>query len=212
MRHSTFAGDTACVPTAASGHAGGRVAPDDGWRSVLKLTEPIAKKWGKPIRDWTQDDWIRAGQEIVPNAPPPKRVRFTNAAASLLTTASDYATFLTLIVDHHKQESWEITEATRREMISPKIAVQEGASLRWGLGWGLEKQQRTLRFSHEGNNNNRATSYAGGDPAARRGMVVLANAGSGFGVYQRIVRAATGSDQLSFIAEMDPPRDTKPQT
>jgi len=169
------------------------------------VTEPIAEKWGKPVRDWTHDDWLRAGAEIVPKSPP-KRLRFVNAAGSLLTTATDYARFLALAMKRPRRASWEIQERTRQAMISPQVAVQEGGPVWWGLGWELEKWPGGWLFSHEGNNDNRATTYAGGDAASGDGMVVLANAGSGFAVYQRILRAATNYDQVSFIAELNPPR------
>ncbi|MBW8880097.1 MAG: beta-lactamase family protein, partial [Asticcacaulis sp.] len=83
MRSSYFAGFEALASRAAFGHRIGKVAADQGWRNVLGQTEPLAAKWGKPLRDWTQTDWLRAGAELVPSSPP-KRLRFTNAAASLL--------------------------------------------------------------------------------------------------------------------------------
>jgi CubicO group peptidase (beta-lactamase class C family) len=174
---------------------------------VLPLVVPLAERLGKPIRTWSNEDWVRAAAELAPNSPAPPRVRFQNAAASLLTTASDYARFLTLLMDRTEAAPWELREGTRRAMISPQIAVSEGGPLWWGLGWCLESSSGRWRVSHEGNNDGRFTSYAGFDPAARRGLVVLTNGGSGFGVYQRIVREATGLDQLSFIANMDPPRE-----
>lgn len=125
MIHSSFSGDAEIGRAMASGHMAGRVARDSGFRSVLSLVEPISRKWGKALRDWTQDDWVRAGREIAPKAPP-KRVRFVNAAASLVTTAADYAKFLTLQMQRRSPASWEVSPATRRAMIAPQIPVQRG--------------------------------------------------------------------------------------
>jgi CubicO group peptidase (beta-lactamase class C family) len=206
MAHSSFMGDAQQAQSAAWGHVGGKLSKDQGWRNVLGRITPIADKWQKPIRDWTQDDWLKAGAEIVPNAPP-KRIRFSNSAASMLTTASDYAKFLTLAMEHSGQQPWEVSQVTRRAMISPQIAVQKGDPLWWGLGWCVEKWPAGWLVSHEGNNDNRATSYAGFDPANGNGIVVLANAGSGYQIYPRIVRSSLGYDPLSFIANLNPPHD-----
>jgi CubicO group peptidase (beta-lactamase class C family) len=205
MRSSTYVGDEKDAALAAYGHVEGRVAADQGWRDVLKITSAYAKKWGKPLRDWRQEDWVRVGAEQSPNKPAPARVRFENAAASLLCTPADYARFVALLCARPSRASWEITEATRRSMVSRQIAVQDGVPLWWGLGVAIERSSDGWRISHEGNNDNRFTSYFGADPDRRRGLVVMTNCGSGFGVYQRIVRSATGLDQLTFISDDSPP-------
>ena len=204
MAHSSFAGDAEIGRAMASGHIAGRVARDTGFRSVLKLVEPISQNWRKPLRDWTQDDWVRAGSEIAPKAPP-KRVRFVNAAASLVTTATDYAKFLTLLMQHRSPASWEVSQPARRAMIAPQIEVQRGEPLWWGLGWAVDLSLPFSLFSHEGNNEGRFVCYAGGDAAKGRGIVIMTNGDSGTGISQRIVRAAVRADPLSFIANLDPP-------
>ncbi len=206
MQHSTFIGDASHASQSAFGHQNGVVARDQGWRNVLGLIVPLQEKWNRAIRDWSNDDWVRAAAEIDSAKPAPARVRFQNAAASMLTTATDCARFITLAMERPQRASWEISDGSRRAMVAPQVAVREGGALWWGLGWAVQRDTDWWRVSHEGNNGDRFTSYAGFDPVRRRGMVVLTNSGSGFGVYQRIVRAATGLDQLSFVAEMNPPR------
>jgi hypothetical protein len=75
----------------------------------------------------------------------------------------------------------------------------------------VERCDGELRFGHEGNNDGRFTTYAAADAARGHGLVVLTNADAGFGVYQRIVREVTGCDQLSFIANLSPPTQPKPE-
>ena len=206
MSHSTFAWDSESSRQASYGHDGGVVASQfrrEGWSQF----EPVAKKWNKPLRDWTQDDWVRASSLLNPNQPAPKRVGYVNSAASLLTTATDYAKFLGFCVAHESRASWEISESMRRAMVAPHIAIQEGEPIWWGLGWTVERGGDSWLFGHEGNNENKFTCYSGADPERGCGLVILTNGGSGFGVYQRIVRAVTGYDQYSFIADMEPPHD-----
>lgn len=203
MLRSSFIGDAELATRSAFGHQGGVVARDQGWRNVLPMILPFAEKWSRPIRDWSNADWVNAGKELVPNNPPP-RVRFQNAAASMLTTATDYATFLTLVMERTRRSAWEISENTRRAAVAPQMTVLPGGGLSWGLGWAVQRTSDGRRVSHEGNNDDRFTSYAGFDPARKCGLVVLSNAGSGFGIYQRIVRESTGLDQLSFVANLHP--------
>jgi CubicO group peptidase (beta-lactamase class C family) len=205
MRSSTFVGDAKIAPNVSWGHTGGKVAAQQGWRDVTKFVSSLEAKWGKPVREWRQEDWIRAAQTAQPNATSPKRVRFANCAGSLLTTASDHTRFLALLMARPNRASWEISEATRRAMITPQIAVRKGIPLWWGHGVQIEKDGDGWRVGHEGNNDGRFTAYCGIDPEKGHGLVIMTNGGSGFGVYQRIVRAATGLDQLSFIAETHPP-------
>lgn len=201
MRHSAFAWDESLVSAVSFGHRDGAPVAGHGTRPVMKLIVPRAQRWGKPIRDWLHEDWLRVAAELDP-ANPARRVRFVNAAGSLLTTATDYARFLSHVVAHTPRAAWELTESTQIAMLSPQVAVRPGDPLWWGLGWTIERSADGWRCGHEGNNENLFTSYAGADSARGRALVILTNAGGGFGLYQRIARRVTGYDQLSFIANV----------
>ena len=83
-------------------------------------------------------------------------------------------------------------------MLAPQLAVRPGW-LDKGLGWNLERVDGGNRwFFHGGSNAGRYKTFAVGDPQHGRGLVVMTNGGGGTGVYQRIVRAATGRDMLAF--------------
>jgi CubicO group peptidase (beta-lactamase class C family) len=204
MNDSMFAVDSGDARRLVYGHTHGRRARQQGMRDILALTTPLAAKWNKPVRDWSHEDWLRAAATLDPNHLT-QRVRFQNAASSLVTTASDYARFLTLMMDGAPRATWQISERLRREMLTPTLAIQPGTSLWRGIGWSLEEDAGEMRFGHEGNNDGRVTAFVAGEAKRGRGLVILTNADAGFGVYQRIVRAATGSDQLSFIANLNPP-------
>jgi len=122
--------------------------------------------------------------------------------ASLFTTAGDYARFLALFMDGTPREPWQISDALRRQAIAPLVPVHGSESLARGLGWSVERCGGGTRFGHEGNNDNRATSYVAGEASSGNGLVILTNAGAGFPVYQWIVRRVTGCDQLSFLADL----------
>jgi CubicO group peptidase (beta-lactamase class C family) len=201
MTHSSFMLDADAESKLAYAHTGGRRAPQQGMRDILKQVTPLAREWNKPLRDWTHEDWLRAAAVLDPGHPT-QRVRFQTAAASLFTTASDYARFLALFMDQPRAASWQISDALRRQAIAPLVPVRGSTSLARGLGWSVERCGGEARFGHEGNNDNRATSYVAGEARTGNGLVILANAGVGFPVYQWIVRQVTGCDQLSFLADL----------
>jgi len=121
-----------------------------------------------------------------------------NAAASLRGPVQDYARFIAHIMRRPVRQDWEIGEATRQAMLTPQLAVRPGW-LDKGLGWNLERIDADTRwFFHGGANAGRYKTFAVGDPRHGRGLVVMTSGGGGTGVYQRIVRAATGRDMLAF--------------
>lgn len=166
----------------------------------------------KPIHDWTHDDVLRGVREVMtrPGAHqlPAAVVNnltakypihlFPNAAGSLRTTASEYARFMTLMMDRPKRAAWEISDASRRAMLTPQVVVRPNA-IQWGLGWELERSRSALLFEHGGNNADIFKTFCVGDPVRGRAIVILTNGGGGPSVYQRAVRDATGLDLLEFM-------------
>jgi CubicO group peptidase (beta-lactamase class C family) len=203
MTRSRFVLDAESLSNLAAGHISGRRAPQQGLRDIVGLVSPLAKTWGKPVREWAHEDWLRSAAALDPGRPT-QRVRFQNAAASLFTTVADYARFLGGILDPSGSTPWRISEELRRAMLSPLLAVQPGLPLWRGLGWSIERCGNDLRFGHEGNNDGRFTAYVGAEVRGARGLIVFANDGAGFGLYQYIARALTDGDQLSFMANADP--------
>lgn len=158
-------------------------------RDLSNRLLPIATALGKPVSALTDAEIRR----LLPEA---KGV--TNVAGMLSTTVAEYARFMTLMMDRPRPASWEITETSRRAMLSPQVTRKSNA-LYWGLGWALEQSPSGLLFYHSGNNCGIFNTFSVGDPARRRAIVIFTNGGGGHAVYQRIVRAATGYDMLAFM-------------
>jgi CubicO group peptidase (beta-lactamase class C family) len=174
----------------------------------------LSSKWGKPLSAWTYEDVLRALPEarMLPGPRPlPEKLAkapldtlklpdnlFPNVAGSLSTTVSEYAKFMTLVMDRRQRASWEITDVNRRAMLSRQM-MRKANAIYWGLGWALESSPSNVVFYHSGNNGNRFKTLGVGDPIHRRALVVFTNGGNGDRVYQRIVRAATGYDLLEFL-------------
>jgi CubicO group peptidase (beta-lactamase class C family) len=129
------------------------------------------------------------------------------AAATLHTTALDYARFLIAALDGAGLE-----QKTFAEMVRPQTAVDEGCSncttrkptgrlsreIAWGLGWGLQQTADGTSLWHWGDNGSGFHCYAVGYPQRRLGVVVFTNGLGGHGIIPDIVAAAVGGRHPAF--------------
>ena len=205
MRDSSYAWNADLAARSVYGHpAHDRVdtgAPRQVIREQWGVAQQVADRWGKPLSAWKYEDAERAMPEVLALAPSglvtwPGDI-LANAAASLRTTVQDYATFLSLMMAGRQRAAWEISEAARQAMLTPQISLP-GRWTEKGLGWNTEQTRDGPVFYHSGSNSGIFKNFAVGDAQRRRGIVVLTNGGSGSFVHQRVVRAATGYDLLSY--------------
>ena len=94
------------------------------------------------------------------------------AAASLATTASDYATFMSNIC---KGEG--LPEASYAEMLRPQTPVRstdEGFQIRWAIGWSVVTVEDRPFVMHTGNNG-QYRAFAGFYPDNGDGFVMFTN-------------------------------------
>lgn len=206
MQDSSYAWSDDLAARSVYGHrahdAEGDGMPTQMLREQWSAAQRIAGRDGTSLSAWTWEDAARALPEVQGSTSPglvnwPGDI-LANAAASLRTTIRDYARFVSLVMtrDGHRA-SWEITEATRQAMLTPQSVGATPWSAK-GLGWNVEPAPGGPLFHHSGSNGGIFKTFAMGDAARRRGIVVMTNGGSGQYVYRRIVRAATGHDLLAF--------------
>ena len=82
-------------------------------------------------------------------------------------------------------------------MLTSQIALPG----RWtdkGLGWNIEATPIGPVAYHSGSNAGVFKTFALGDAARQRALVIMTNATNGNLLYRRVVRAATGLDLLAF--------------
>lgn len=129
-----------------------------------------------------------------------------NAAASLETTAEDYAIFLDAVL----QEKG-LQPATPRDMEAPQIAVDpacsncvEGSpsgklstSIFWGLGFGIEKTTAGESLWHWGDNGVFKAFFVV-RPATKSGVVYMTNSENGLSIARQILAETLGGDQPAF--------------
>lgn len=203
MRDSTYTWNAHAARHSVMGQpAPGATPVVQTFRSQWSLLQPIAEAQGKPLPEWVWDDAVRALPRAQAAAPTGMFIwpgdLLANAAASLRGPVQDYARFIAHVMRPDAGPPRAITETTRQAMLAPQMPLRAGW-LDKGLGWNLERIDGDARwFFHGGANAGRYKTFTVGDPQRRRGLVVMTNGGGGTGVYQRIVRAATGRDMLAF--------------
>lgn len=179
-----------------SGHTSRGAVGNHFSRTLGAKLLAIAEETGTPLAEWTAATLFRQVARADPSLPLVPNFVIPNVAGSLLCTAPEYAGFLGLLQTRTRRDSWEIAEASRLAMLTPRVDLKP--SLSWGLGWGLERRSDGPLFWHWGDNGI-FKAFCVGDPARRRGIVVFTNGDGGPKVYQRIIRAATGFDLDAFV-------------
>jgi len=125
-----------------------------------------------------------------------------NAAASLHTTAQDYARFIAAIL-----KGTGLKKETVRQMLTPQIQVDEaGANMTarpannlsptvwWGLGVGLQKTPEGISFWHWGDNGDTKAFFVAFQEQ-KIGMVVFTNSANGLSFMPELVDEAIGGQQ-----------------
>ena len=128
-----------------------------------------------------------------------------NAAASLHTTARDYAIFLDALLNRKG-----LRPQTLHEMEKPQIAVNPectncteqapkelSKTIFWGLGWGIQKSGSNTSLWHWGDNGS-FKCFVVANPSRRSGAVMFTNSENGLAIAPAVMREATGSDPLVF--------------
>lgn len=202
MSHSSFGWDEGIANALVFGHSeppeGEQKLPRQPTREMGDRLLPLASKWRKPIASWTYEDSVEAMRETDPKSPPSTHGLLVNTAGGLLTTASDYAKFMVLIMDRSHRAEWEISDTARQAMLTPRLEIR-GRDITRALGWELEQSPAGPLFQHSGSNYGIFKTLGVGDARRGRAIVVLTNAANGNALAARIVREATGIDRLKSL-------------
>jgi tetratricopeptide (TPR) repeat protein len=115
-----------------------------------------------------------------------RKYQRAHAAASMYTTAGDYAHFVAACL-----EGEGLSESSKREMYTPQIPMQGDDS--WGLGFGIQRDgtgDALWQWGDYGIFQNFVIAY----PNRGVAVVYLSNSHNGLGIRDEIVRTAMGSE------------------
>ncbi len=110
-----------------------------------------------------------------------------NAAASLLTTATDYAQFVAAVLTGRG-----LSAAMWNEYLTPVRETSPGIHI--GLGIRVEERPGGRTFHHSGNNGRRFTSYMTGDIAQGLGLVYFTNGPNGTSLVEALTSRVLGTE------------------
>lgn len=200
MSHATFGWDARIARSAVFGHSdplqGAQKLPPQPTRELGNRLLPVALRRHKPIASWTYEDSVAAMRETDPKTLPSTHDLLVNSAGGLLITALDYAKFMALMTDRPKRTAWEISEASRRAMLTPQLDVPDRDNSR-GLGWVLRQSTDGPLFEHSGSNYGIFKTLGVGDARGGRAIVIFTNGANGNALAARIVQQVTGIDRGS---------------
>lgn len=173
-------------------------APAEVYAAIGRRTAVIAQEWGKPVEDWSYADAARVVPLVNEAWPTLPLYMVPNVAASLLTTARDYAKFLSHVIGaaESKPDALTLQPAMREAMTAPQVRIN--SALAWGLGWGLQDDDYGRTLWQWGANNG-FRNFTVADPVNGRAIVVLTNSGNGPRVYERVIVSLTGHDHPAFL-------------
>jgi len=131
-----------------------------------------------------------------------------HAAASLHTTATDFARYMMAIMNHTG-----LQHSTIDSILTPQIVVdpEETQDVLWGLGVGLEKTPHGIAYWHWGDNMTFRCFFVA-FPQQKIGVVYFTNSFFGLAIRKQIVDLAIGgehpvlnSNLLSDYGDVDSP-------
>lgn len=125
-----------------------------------------------------------------------------HAAASLYTTASDYARFVCAVMNHQG-----LKESTVDSMLTAQIEVEKNVS--WGLGFGLQEKPDGRVFWQWGDYGI-FRDYIAAYPEEKIGVVYLTNSENGLSIGQEVLDVAVGGGVDSGLAYLKYARHDSP--
>ncbi|HEY8259428.1 MAG TPA: serine hydrolase domain-containing protein [Gemmatimonadales bacterium] len=165
------------------------------YAAIGRRAAVVAAAWKRPLLDWRYEESARTVTLVNPEWPVLPLYMVPNVASSLLTTARDYARFLTRVVAP-QPDGLTLQRATLEQMTRPQIEIN--SALSWGLGWGIQRDEFGQVLWHWGANNS-FRNFVIADIAGGRAVVVLTNGENGPRVYERVIASVTGHDHPAFL-------------
>jgi len=193
---------------------------------MVLLQKAVEKITGKPLNDYMQEvvfgplgmkhssyvwnptfaNEVAIGHDVGGAPVDLFKAEHANAAASLETTAEDYAIFLDAVL-----QKKGLQPATLREMETSQIAVDTACSncvegtpsgrlstaIFWGLGFGIEKTSDGESLWHWGDNGVFKAFFVV-RPASKAGVVYMTNSESGLSIGRQILALTLGGEQPAF--------------
>jgi hypothetical protein len=180
MSSSTLVWDPQTLPHTAQPHDR-RGELRRGWEKSYAGLYAWAARTGKSVSALRFEDCVAeaqdAGRPALPDSLRP------NGAASLVTSAEDYARFLAAAI-------------ANPELGKEQVRINE--FLGWGMGWGIERAAGHTYLWQWGDNPG-YKNFVLAEPSSGSALFVFTNGDAGTRVYDRILTHATGHDHPALF-------------
>jgi len=191
MKSSTYLWSADADARIVAGHQGDE--PSYNTEFVKKLFLMIEAS-GNPLVAWRHEEIVAAmlkdkppGTKLLPNEISP------NVAFSLLTTVADYSTFLAHMVSQRNDLTPEMRAAIRKPI------SRINSALGWALGFGIEQEGVQPPYLWQWGDNGGWKNFFLAQPESQSAIVVFTNGENGMHIAERVLRAATGDEQVAFL-------------
>ncbi len=150
-----------------------------------EVFEPLGMTQSSYVWTDAYDEQSATGHGLIGAVVPKRTPRQGHAAATLHTTALDYARFLAAMLTGEG-----LAPATYDEMLAQQSQVWNNDApvphVYWGLGWGLQQTARGTAIWHWGDNGV-FRAYVIGYPTEDAGLVYFANSQNGLAIAEDLV-------------------------
>lgn len=189
MDNSTYIWRAELESTISMGHYDHRIQQVDAWNAKQgrKLLE-LAEQKQKAVDTWLYEEFVEAMSQVHAQLEPLPNNLIPNSAASLLTSAPEYAQFMLRLMEPNDENA--------RQILTPQHNLND--RLAWGLGIGLEKVGDMNCFWHWGDNG-AFMNFMFGNPVTGDGIVILTNGSRGLKVCERLLHEVIGHELKSFL-------------
>jgi len=143
------------------------------------------------------DDLAATGHDALGRPQQKGKPRRPNAAATLHTTASDYAKFLGALIEERGLEHSTFEMIFTPQVSAPGDDDEFEGTVFWGLGWGLQVGDAETSFWHWGDNGP-FKAYVLGYREAGVGLVYFANSDEGLTIGEAVLAIALEDSYPSF--------------
>ncbi|MFC1724631.1 serine hydrolase [candidate division KSB1 bacterium] len=153
------------------------------------------------------DELFAAKHNFLGGATGKFKPRTANAAASLHTTAVDYARFIGAIINNKG-----LSKETISSVLNPQTKVNSKITenVYWGLGWGIETGTSKY-FWHWGDNGD-FKCFVMASEEKKNGVIYFTNSSNGLSIAEEIVKLTLGGEHPAFSTNLltDYPRFDSP--
>ena len=106
----------------------------------------------------------------------------------------DYSLFLAHVAS---PRTGDVSPAIQAQITTPISHIN--SALGWALGFGVEHEGTQPRYLWQWGDNGGWKNFFLLHPESHTAVVAFTNGGNGMRVVERVMRAATGNDQVAFL-------------